>query len=665
MPALVAVSTAFQDSDAGTATYPAGVQDGDTILIHATTATNQVFTMTDPGWTQIGHVSSGNVDGTYSATTVLSSVYNAASPLSLAYPDPGNHVVGVVTAWRGFRASPVGATSTSFSNGLSTAHTATGPTTTVSDAFVVLTASHGDIISSATFSSHGNLDASPTTIASESTALGNDGHLLVAYGTQAAPGAVGGLTWGTPESRRMSAVVVELRPLAATPTTSVFLSDGAGGSIPMSMSFATGAGTAPLSAPQNLTATSTGATSIGLTCDEPASDGGSPILAYEWEQSLNGTTWTSIGATTSRSRNVTGLTASTLYYFRVRADNGTLGPFSSIASATTGSGSVTTVPLADITGFHCELNIGTDHATKFGSYCTTFGFTLSSVLLGLSKAGASTMVGNANAARGYWETWVASNPTVKPDHMDVITPLGFANTGRTTTQELEHVLSGGYDSSYQTTFTHLKGIADLGIIIVARIGNEPNLIAQPWAMLDVPEAKRDLYGKAFDHVARIGKSIMPNMIAGYCPNHTATQTVGEYVRWAGGPSYHLDDDTIIYDWPLNRPEGMKEVGAYEFDAYMGNKTATQLVADLEYVKTLAIRDGKVMAVPEWGMPDNKGTTLAQAVPRLQEMCDEFRALGDRLIFQQYFGDKPPWELDDWQGVNLLDDYVAIVLNDPA
>lgn len=420
-----------------------------------------------------------------------------------------------------------------------------------------------------------------------------------------------------------------------------------------------------LSAPRNPVANPSSSTTASLSWTAPLSDGGTAITGYQVERSVNQTVWSNIGNPTGLTLNATGLTPDTTYYFRIRADNGSLGPWSDVVSATP-SGTTAPVVLADLTGIHCLLNSGENHAVTFGQYCTTFGFVLNSVLLSLDKNGPGIASGNTAACKGYWDAWISANPTIKPNYFDVIMPLGFKNTGRTTQNELNFVLGGGYDGSYSTMFSNLKDISDHDIQMAIRIGNESNLINLPWGMLSLPEAARDLYGQAFDYVAQIGKSIIPNMLAMYNPNHTGVLTVDEYVNWANvnAPAYHNGDTTIIYDWPLNRPAGMTEVDVYGIDLYMGSNTASVLADALAYVETLAVRDNKLMYVPEWGMPDNKGTSLANAVGELQTMCDAFRAVADnRLLSHQYFDDQEPWRLSTWKNTNLMDDYISIIQND--
>lgn len=83
------------------------------------------------------------------------------------------------------------------------------------------------------------------------------------------------------------------------------------------------------------------------------SDGGSPITDYVVQCSTDNTTWTTFadGAGTTTSATVTGLTASTLYYYRVAATNGIgTGAYSASVSGSTTSAAPTVVRMTSLVG---------------------------------------------------------------------------------------------------------------------------------------------------------------------------------------------------------------------------------------------------------------------------------------------------------------------------
>lgn len=128
------------------------------------------------------------------------------------------------------------------------------------------------------------------------------------------------------------------RPLGAAPDIGAFEYDD--GSPPPVVTPGT-----PPTAPSALAATATGATTatIGWT------DNANNESVFEIERSLNGSTWTKTNTLTANSTSlvVTGLTASTLYYWRVRAVNGDgNSAFTNTASATTQATPVINLPPA-------------------------------------------------------------------------------------------------------------------------------------------------------------------------------------------------------------------------------------------------------------------------------------------------------------------------------
>jgi hypothetical protein len=102
--------------------------------------------------------------------------------------------------------------------------------------------------------------------------------------------------------------------------------------------------------PTALSGSAASSTSISLTWSAPSNDGGSAITDYTVQYTTETTTpvtWTTFtsSASTSLSRTVTGLSASTNYVFRVRAINGVgNGPYTLPSSVVTTNAASSTTP---------------------------------------------------------------------------------------------------------------------------------------------------------------------------------------------------------------------------------------------------------------------------------------------------------------------------------
>lgn len=86
--------------------------------------------------------------------------------------------------------------------------------------------------------------------------------------------------------------------------------------------------------PTSVSAGSATSSSLVISWTAPGNNGGATILDYKIEKSTDGTTWTSAATGASSGHTVSGLSASTSYYFRVAARNSVgYGPFSDSSTA--------------------------------------------------------------------------------------------------------------------------------------------------------------------------------------------------------------------------------------------------------------------------------------------------------------------------------------------
>lgn len=106
------------------------------------------------------------------------------------------------------------------------------------------------------------------------------------------------------------------------------------------------ADTTPPTAPSNLAATAASDTQINLSWTAALDAVGVTAYRVERCQGASCTTFSEIGTTSTATYNNTGLTASTTYRYRTRAQDGAgnLGPYSNIAQATTSAATNTPPP---------------------------------------------------------------------------------------------------------------------------------------------------------------------------------------------------------------------------------------------------------------------------------------------------------------------------------
>ena len=105
--------------------------------------------------------------------------------------------------------------------------------------------------------------------------------------------------------------------------------------------------------PETPTAVSAGSatsSSLTVTWTAPGNNGGATILDYKIERSTDGTTWVSAATGASSGHVVSGLSASTSYYFRVAARNSVgYGPFSdSSTTVSTSAASSNSSPAPEV-----------------------------------------------------------------------------------------------------------------------------------------------------------------------------------------------------------------------------------------------------------------------------------------------------------------------------
>src|SRR6202011_774464 len=132
----------------------------------------------------------------------------------------------------------------------------------------------------------------------------------------------------------------------------------------------TGSGGSIPSAPSNLAATAAGASSVNLGWSAATESGGT-IARYLIErcQGAGCSNFVQIGTSTTLSYGDTGLSASSSYSYRVRAQDlfGTLGPYSNVATAST-PGSAPSAPtgLAASASGSTQINLSWSAATESG-----------------------------------------------------------------------------------------------------------------------------------------------------------------------------------------------------------------------------------------------------------------------------------------------------------
>ena len=227
IPTFVAAGTAAGDIIAITPGLPAGIAADDILLLFLETA-NQAVTIPTPNggtWTEVTDSPQGTgAAGGASATrlTVFWSRYNGTQGAPTT-DDPGDHVYGVILAFRGCITSgnPWDVTSGDVQATADTTVEIPGDTTTVVDCLVVVaTVDNQDSVSSTRYSAWTNADLATVTEQSDGgTAAGNGGGIGVATGEKAAVGAYTTTTATAFASTTQGRMSVALKPPAAAGAT--------------------------------------------------------------------------------------------------------------------------------------------------------------------------------------------------------------------------------------------------------------------------------------------------------------------------------------------------------------------------------------------------------------------------------------------------------------
>lgn len=197
---------------------PLSIQDDDILLLHIEGEGEDANADAAPtGWTLIGSVASGT-SGAQDKTrqTLYWHRYDSAAMPDEICPDAGNHILTVVTAWRGCTTteSPIHKQQSSSSGTNDTSVSMTGVTTDVDDCAIVASSTSGD---TNIYSGWTNASLSSPAIASivdVLTGSGSDGSLHVAWGGLPSAGASGTTTATSTVSEEEANWVIALKPVA-------------------------------------------------------------------------------------------------------------------------------------------------------------------------------------------------------------------------------------------------------------------------------------------------------------------------------------------------------------------------------------------------------------------------------------------------------------------
>jgi chitodextrinase len=257
--------------------------------------------------------------------------------------------------------------------------------------------------------------------------------------------------WTTPST----SVTVTIKSRAVDDTGNLEL-PGAG--VTVNVGSGSGSDATPPTAPGNLSASATSSTQINLTWT--ASTDNVAVTGYRVErcQGAGCSDFVQVAAPTAASYTDTGLTAETLYQYRVRATDAAanLSVYSNVANATTQAGGTTPGGLVAAYSFDEGAGTSASDASGNGHAGTITGATWSAGKFGnaLSFNGANSMVSIADAndldlgTAMTLSAWV--NPAVLSDWRTVILKerpngLSYALYAHDTARPAVYINTGGAD----------------------------------------------------------------------------------------------------------------------------------------------------------------------------------------------------------------------------
>ncbi len=203
----------------------------------------------------------------------------------------------------------------------------------------------------------------------------------------------------------------------------------------------------PLAAPSALTATATTTSNIALSWTDNAS---TTETGFSIERSLDGSSWSALASTTKGviSYYDTGLTASTTYYYRVRAfDFGGYSAFSGTASASTTGPPAAPSGLTATATTSAAIGLSwTDNATT-----TETGFSIERSLDGSSWSALAT---TSQGATSYYDSGLISYTTYyyRVRAFNAAGYSSFSGTANATTSTCSQTISS--DITTDTTWTN-------------------------------------------------------------------------------------------------------------------------------------------------------------------------------------------------------------------